>query len=90
MNKYIILRQIENEKPFVNFMGSKTEAKARMFDIILNSEGKKFETVDNDEGYEFKVNESRTEVMDVNGKKKSVPVIKTVTYFMYLVSESNN
>jgi hypothetical protein len=61
-----------------------------MLDIILNSEGKKFETVDNDEGYEFKVNESRTEVMDVNGRKKSVPVIKAVTYFMYPLRDSNN
>lgn len=81
--KYLILKQFPGGKPTVKFTGSEAEAKAMMFHVIMNSENG-FKKEANDEGYEIMVTES---VMEMNGGRKPVPVMKEVTYYLYPLKE---
>jgi hypothetical protein len=81
--KYLILRQFPGGKPSVRFSGSEAEAKSMMFHIIMNSENG-FKKEINEEGYEIVVSEA---VLEMNGGRKPVSVMKEVTYFLYPLKE---
>jgi hypothetical protein len=83
MNKYLILKQLTEGKPTVKFIGTETEAKSMMFHIIMNSENG-FKKEINEEGYEIVVSEA---VLEMNGGRKPVSVMKEVTYFLYPLKE---
>jgi hypothetical protein len=81
--KYLILKQFPGGKPSVRFSGSEAEAKSMMFHIIMNSENG-FKKEINEEGYEIVVSEA---VLEMNGGRKPVSVMKEVTYFLYPLKE---
>jgi hypothetical protein len=81
--KYLILKQFPGGKPSVQFSGSEAEAKSMMFHIIMNSENG-FKKEINEEGYEIVVSEA---VLEMNGGRKPVSVMKEVTYFLYPLKE---
>lgn len=87
MSTSVIVKMIKNE-PRVIFAGSKTEANAKMFIILANSLGP-IEKKSSDFGYTFTVEESYTELQEINGRTKSVVTKGKVTYYLQNVNNEN-
>jgi hypothetical protein len=68
----------------VKFIGTELEANSVMFYIIMNSENG-FKKEINDEGFEIIVTEA---VLESNGGRKPVSVMKDVTYYLYPLKEN--
>lgn len=87
MSTSVIVKMIKNE-PCVIFAGSKTEANAKMFTILANSLGQ-IEKNDSAFGRAFTVEESYTELQEINGRTKSVVTKGKVTYYLQNPKDEN-